>query len=285
MGSICILTDSTAQFPQLGFSGRNEVRVVSFGISYDGQEYPEGRDLRTMDLPPAATEAQHPVLQTLSPAEFETLFLNLNRQYRDVIAILSSSSLNPAFANAHKAAKALQGRASVSVIDSQTTSVGLGLLVQSAAEAAAEGQPAAEVERLVRARIPHTYMMVCTPAMSYLTYAGYIDASQAFVGEMLGLMPIFTLEEGQLSPVEKVRNTRSLVDFMQEFICEFEDLHHIAFLQGHPAMVHEARLMREHAQTCFPQTPFSEHTINPPLAALVGPRAVGLIVVEKLPKR
>jgi len=39
--------------------------------------------------------------------------------------------------------------------------------------------------------------------------------------------------------------------------------------------------MREHVQTCFPQTPFSEHSINLPLATLVGPRAVGLVVIEK----
>ncbi len=159
--------------------------------------------------------------------------------------------------------------------------MGLGLLVQAAAEAIANGQPAPVVERMVRSLIPHTYMMICTPGMSYMSYAGYVDPSQAFVGEMLGLMPIFTLEEGQISAVEKVRNARSLVDFMQEFICEFEELSHIAFIQGIPGLTHEARLMREHVQTCFPQTPFSEHSINLPLATLVGPRAVGLVVIEK----
>jgi fatty acid-binding protein DegV len=94
-------------------------------------------------------------------------------------------------------------------------------------------------------------------------------------------MPIFTLEEGEISAVEKVRNTRSLVDFMQEFICEFENLQHIAFVQGIPPLSHEARLMREHAQSCFPQTPFSEHSLNLPLATQIGPRSVALVVVEK----
>ena len=58
--------------------------------------------------------------------------------------------------------------------------------------------------------IPHTYMMVCTPGLSYLYYAGIIDQAQAFVGEMLGLLPIFTLEEGQINAVEKVRSTACL---------------------------------------------------------------------------
>lgn len=281
MGSTCILTDSSAQFPQLGFSGRNDVRVVSFDVEINGQVHPEGHDLRASDLPPVANDALNPRLIAPSVQFFEDLFLNLNLRYLDVIAILSSSRLNEAFNNAHRAAEEVQGRAKVTVIDSQTTSVGLGLIIQAAAEAVAQGSQAADVERMVRSLLPHTYMMLCTPAMSYLAYAGYIDQAQAFVGEMLGLMPIFTLEEGQLSAVEKVRNTRSLVDFMQEFICEFDDLQHIAIIQSSPALSHEAKLMREHAQNCFPSTPFSEHNINTPLATLIGPRSIGLVVVEK----
>ena len=282
MASTCILTDSSAQFPQLGFSGRNDVRVISFSVSLNGRIYPEGQDLRPTDLPASANGTWEPRLIVPSAEEFESLFLNLNHHYKDIVAIINSASLNAAFANAAAAAEATLGRANVTVIDSQTTSVGLGLLVQAAAEAAAEGRPAAEIERMVRSRVPHTYMMMCTPSMSYLYHAGYIDEAQGFVGEMLGMMPIFTLEEGQISAVEKVRNTRGLVDFMQEFVCEFEELQHIAFIQSTPALSHEARLMREHVQSCFPHTPFSEHQINLALATLIGPRSVGLVAVEKL---
>jgi DegV family protein with EDD domain len=281
MASICILTDSSAQFPQLGFSGRNDVRVVPLGIEFNGNTYPEGHDLRANDLPPAATEALHPTLIVPTAQAFEELYLSLNQHYHNVIAILSSASLSQTFNNANRAAESVQGRAHVSVIDSQTTSVGLGMIVQAASEAVAQGQSSPDVERMVRSLIPHTYMMMCTPAMSYLAFAGYIDQAQAFVGEMLGLMPIFTLEEGQLSAVEKVRNTRSLVDFMQEFVCEFDELQHVAFIQSIPPLAHEARLMREHVQTCFPQSPFSEHNINPVLATLIGPRSIALVAIEK----
>jgi DegV family protein with EDD domain len=281
MGSICILTDSSAQFPQLGFSGRNDVRVAPFSIQINGILYEESRDLRTNDLPPQASEEFRPRLIPPSIEKFQELYLNLNMHYQDILVLLTSASLNQACQNAQQAAEATRGRAQVSVIDSQTTSVGLGLLVQAAAEAIARGHSAADVERMIRSMIPHIYMMICTPGLSYMYHAGFIDQAQAFVGEMLGLMPIFTLEEGQISAVEKVRNSRSLVDFMQEFVCEFDDLQHIAFIQSVPGLSHEARLMREHAQNCFPQSPFSEHSINLPLATLIGPRSVGLVVIEK----
>jgi DegV family protein with EDD domain len=280
MSSICILTDSAAQFPQLGFSGKNEIRVIPFDIEVNGQLYPEGKDLHTTALPASANGQNFPRLVVPSTHKFQEIFLSLGQHYHDIIAILSSAGLTPAFDNAYKAMEATRGRANVTLIDSQTTSVGLGLMVQKAAEVVASGQTLAEVERQVRAQIPHTYMMLCTPAMSYLHHAGFVDQSQAFVGEMLGIMPIFTLEEGRLSSVEKVRNNRALADFMQEFICEFETLDQIALVQSVPGMVHEARLLREHAQSYFPQTPFSELTISPPLATLVGPRSIGLVVVE-----
>jgi fatty acid-binding protein DegV len=96
---------------------------------------------------------------------------------------------------------------------------------------------------------------------------------------MLNLLPIFSLEEGSLSAVEKVRNYRGALDYFQEFLGEFDNLQHIAFLQGSPP-AHEAHLLRAAAQDLFPKTCFSEHTLNPPLAALLGPKTLGLFLLE-----
>lgn len=279
--SICILTDSTAQFPQLGFPGRNHVRVMPYCIEVNGQVYEEGQEFKTGDLPQTASETLRPRLIAPAVEKFRELFSSLTQHYTDIIAIFASANLTRAYENAQQAQKSIQGRVKITLIDSQTTSVGLGLIVQAAAGAVALGKNAADIEHNVRSMIPHTYIMLCTPALSYLHYAGIVDQAQAFVGEMLGLMPIFTLEEGQISAVEKVRNMRGLVDFMQEFVLEFDQLLHIAFIQSVPGLSHEARLMREHVQSNFPQTPFSEHSINLPLATLIGPRSIGLVVVEK----
>lgn len=280
MNSICILTDSTAQFPQFGFMGKGDIRVISYSIEFNGQVYEEGKDLRASDLPPVIKGTQATRLIAPSPEKLEELLTSLGAYYQDVIAITASSHLTQVYTNLEKALANVRGKVRLTLIDSQTTSIGLGLLVQAAAEAAAQGMPAVEVERMARSMIPHIYLMLCIPGMSYLYHAGFIDQAQAFVGEMLGIMPIFTLEDGQLSAVEKVRNSRGLVDFMQEFSLEFDKLLHIAYLQSTPGATHEARLMREHAQNCFPHANFSELNINLPLATLFGPRSLGLVIVE-----
>ncbi len=189
--------------------------------------------------------------------------------------------MSPLFEKAVETQKQLSGRTRLQIVDSQTTSVGLGMIVQAAADAVAKGASLADTERLVRSLIPHIYAVLCTPSLAYLHYAGFLDRAQAAVGEMLGLFSLFSLEEGKLTPLEKVRNHRQMLDFFQEFLEEFEHLQHIAFLQsaigGNPQ---DGRILRDHAQDCLPHTPFSEHSINLPSAVLFGPNAIGLFVIE-----
>jgi len=101
------------------------------------------------------------------------------------------------------------------------------------------------------------------------------------VGEMLGLFPIFAFEEGQLTPLETVRNHRQVLAFFQEFLEEFDQLQYVSFLQSAiNSNSQDGRILRDHTQDRFVHTPFSEHTINLPVATLFGPNAIGLFVVE-----
>ena len=282
MESICILTDSSAQFPQPTFAGQGLVRVVPMDIEFKGKLYKEGKDLRANQYPQAAGEEDYPRLLAPSEEHFHQLFLSLSKNYRSIIAIFLSSSLSPLYANAQAAATALTGSAPVQLIDSQSFSVGLGVLVKTAAETAAQGCSASEIERRVRSLVPHIYTILCAPGLNYLAQSGYLDHAQALVGEMLGLLSLFTLEEGKLSPLEKVRNQRSVLDSFQEFLGEFDHLQNIGLIQPAVPGSQELRCLRDHAYEIFPNTQFSEHTINLTGATLLGPRSAGLIAVEAL---
>ena len=268
MASTCVLTDTSAQFPQLAFPGRNLVRVMGLDISLNGVLFEEGRDIKASSLPHSASPQLNPRLSAPPQEKLVNLLINLSQNYDEIIAIVMSSQLSSVYDSVQRASEEV------------TTSVGLGILVQCAAEAAAAGINGAEIERMVRSMIPHIYMVVCTPGLSYLHYAGYIDRAQASLGEMLNLLPIFAMEEGHLTPLEKVRNHRNMLDFFQEFLDEFDSIQHIALLQSVTPNQQDSRLLREHAEDLFENTPFSEHAINLPLATLLGPRTQGLIVVE-----
>ncbi|MBI4926808.1 MAG: DegV family EDD domain-containing protein [Anaerolineae bacterium] len=280
MSSICILTDSAVQFTQPGFAGRSDIRILTYDVALQNQVYPDGEGVKATNLPPSLQETTALALIPPSPEKILEILQSIALQYKEVIAILTSTELNRLFANAEKAAASARGHIPVTLIDSQTTNVGLGLLVQLAAECNAQGLSAPEIERRVRKAIPRVYTLICSAGLSYLSQAGFIDHAQATVGEMLNLISIFSLEEGKLSAIEKARNLRGVIDFFQEFLGEFDHLSHISLIQGIPPFNHESHILREHAQDHFSRTPFSEHTINLPLATLVGPRTLALVIME-----
>ena len=283
MGSIIILTDSTVQFTLPTFAGRHLVRVIPHDIQYRGTLYEAGRNLKSADLP---LSIKHGDLPKLIRPSFEQMCNSFSydedgQSYDQVLGIFSSAAICDFYEQAVLAQKQVNGRIRLQIVNSQTTSVGLGMLVQAAAETVTKGASLAETERLVRSMIPHIYAVVCTPGLSYLNMSGFLDRAQAMVGEMLGLFPLFTIEEGHLSPLEKVRNHRQVIDFFQEFLEEFDQLQSISFVQcAIGCNAQDGRILREHTQDHFTHSIFSEHTVNLPVATLLGPSALGLFVVE-----
>ena len=281
MNPVCIVTDSTAQYVKTTYPGCELVQTISLPVQVNLPGNPGEKDLRTGLLPPSARNGLQPRLLSPGIGAFRRLFTSLGEKYREIIVLLLSSHLNPAFADAQAAAIQVQGRTTIQVIDSQTTSTGLGVLVQVAAEAAAVGARTADIEHQIRRLIPHIYGVFCIPGLTYLYQSGFVDHAQAMVGEMLGMLPIFSLEEGSLTSIEKVRNVRQLTDFFTEFLDEFSELYHISLIQGAQGQTNEGRTLQNHASINFPDTPFVEIPLNLPLAVLLGPRTQGIIVMEQ----
>jgi len=282
MRSACILTDNSAQFPLPAFPGRELVRILPHSISLHGKVHPGGNDLKLSQFPSSAGASLHPGLIPPSVEDFQEVLTNLSQDFDDIIVILISSHLSRAFENAVIAAEETQGRSTITVIDSQTISVGLGILVQTAAGFLDENRSAVEVEKRIRFLIPHIYTLLCTPGLTYLYHSGFIDQSQATVGELLGMLPIFSLEEGKLSPLEKTRNHRAVLDFFQEFIDEFDQLDYIALLQNGSFSNSDLRQLRQHADESYSSAQYIEHMLNLPMATLFGPKCVGLFSIETL---
>lgn len=282
MRSACILTDNSAQFPLPAFPGRGLVRILTHDISLRDKYHSAGKDLKLVQFPPTAAPGLNPGLFPPSMEDFQEVMANLSQNFDDILVILISSQLSKAYENAMLAAAETQGRATITVIDSQTISVGLGILVQTAAGFLETGRPASEVEKRIRHMIPHIYTLLCTPGLTYLYHSGFIDQSQANVGELLGLLPLFSLEEGKLSPLEKMRNYRAVLDFFQEFIDEFDQLDYIALLQNGSFSNPDLRQLRQHADESFPSAQYIEHLLNLPMATLFGPKCVGLFAIETL---
>ena len=281
MNSICIVTDNSAQFANASFRGQSIIKLVHLKPSFNGKSY-KGKEKQLLaSLPEYADARLDPHLRVPSVEEFRRLFSRLGKQYNEIIGIFLSSRLSNCIENASKANMTLRGGPKIHIIDSQTTSIGLGNMIQCAAETVFDGGSLTDVERAIRGLSHRTYLLLCTPNLSYLCSNKFVDHGQATVGEMLGILPIFAMEEGELVPVEKKRNPRHVIVHFQEFIDEFDEFDHIALVQSATLNGSDARSIRDHVNENFPGTPFTEHSISLPLAALFGPATTALIIVEK----
>ena len=100
MSRICILTDSTVQFPSSLGAGEEHVYVIPMHIALHTQLYTDGRDLKPYQLLESSHNGDIP--RTLPPSidEFREMYAYLGSHFNEVIVILTSAQLNPAVQNA-----------------------------------------------------------------------------------------------------------------------------------------------------------------------------------------
>lgn len=281
MSKIAVITDSTAQFPNPSFQGKDLVRIIYLDVEINGTFIKEGTGLKTADLPLSPSDQKYTKLLIPSPVEIAEQFTVLLKKYSELLVITNSANLSSFYQNSMEAVKLIQGETTIQIVNSQTIATGLGMIVQAATEIISNGASLTEADRHVRQLIPHVYTLFCTPCLKYLHNIDILEYSQAVIGEMLNLHPIFTLEEGYPQAICKVRNFRHAQDYFQEFIEEYDDLIHISLLKGINTQGIDNRILKLFVQENFPDTPFSEHRINPFLGAIFGPKTLGLIIFER----
>jgi DegV family protein with EDD domain len=281
MPGVTILTDSTAQFTSEDFPGRAAVNIIPLHLQLNKGNRIEADRVDLSELPASIRSGNSLLILPPSTTEFHERYLSLGRDSDEVITLLHSAQLSPACDHAEQAARGLRGRMALPVIDSQTTGVGLGLLVQAASEAAQAGTPPGQILEQLRRQSRRIYSIFCLQSLSYLAAGGHLDPIQALVGEMLAITPLVLLENGRLVTIQKARSPRQLGDLLVEFIAEFENLQHIALVRGR--ITYEISSLRERIQALFPQIPFSEHSLLSGLGAMLGPRSLGLVAMEASP--
>ncbi len=282
MRQACLVTDNSAQFSKPNFPGQNLIHIVPLDLQMNGQRINPEDDVKANLLPKIVTGKNKPQVSSPSADYFYKKFQALSFHFDPIIAIFLSSGLNKCYQNAVEAAETIKGKADILIIDSKTTSVGLGLLIMSALEAIRDGHSLLQIDRKIRNLLPHLYTLFCIPSLSYLQYNGFLDETQAVISEMLGVLPIFSLEDGQLTPIEKVKSVRHSLGYYQEFLEEFDQLDHVAYVQSAKTNFKDAKIFQDNVQTIFPELTFSKHIINLPLSILLGPRSSSLIALEKI---
>jgi DegV family protein with EDD domain len=209
-----------------------------------------------------------------------SIYEEVQQETDQILSIHTSASLCATVGNARTASQQFLGRCNVQVIDSQTISFGLGLLVEAGWEAAAREASLEDIVRIVRGMIPRLYSVFFLDDMTYLERNGLVSRSQAILGNMLGVIPFLTMEEGRIIPMEKVRSRSRAMEKLVEFVSEFSSVERMALLISSTSPTEESRLAAERIEAVHPHTPMTITGYGPSLATFVGVNALGVVVLE-----
>ncbi len=280
MSRVYIVTDSAATI-ETAVAEHLDITVLPLTVRIDHQDYQDGADLDHEELLlRMAHDRIRPSIVGPTSEQFRRVYSRLTRRTDKIISLHSSASLSLVCREARRAASEFLGRCDILVIDSETLSLGLGILVQEAARLANASIPLSEIMRQMRGIIRRIYIVLVTDTLDYLEHSQRVSPAQAILGTMLGIKPFLALEEGEIIPMEKVRNRDRAIDKLAEFASEFSSIEQVAILQSTRYPTQETKMLQERLALIVPGHDFPILLYGPLLASHIGPDGMGLIVYE-----
>ena len=279
MTTIAIITDDAAQYLPDNLPANVSLIQIKHRFSNLKTLHQSKKDpgLFFPDFLPLKTSS---IISPPNKSEVSAQLVNLIRDFDEIFCITVTRGIDLMYSILEDISIKKKGRAHFHLIDSQTLSAGQGYLIQRTIQLIEQNIPAFRIGENLREEIPNIYTLLCTPNLSYLYTSGFIDAGQVISGEQHSLYPIFGLEDGKFTALEKQKNIHGAIEYFIEFIGEYDKLKEVVFLHPLHQSVAEASYIEQYVHENLPNVHYSEITSNDFLTHLIGPRGFGLIVIE-----
>ncbi len=217
---IKIITDTTCDLPAAWFE-RYAITTVPFNIHFGLESFREGLDISPETFyHRIQTEQALPTTSQPAIGEFSQIYQSLGADGSEVLSIHLTSKLSGAWQAANLAAKQLQEKVTVAVIDSRTGSVGLGLMVREAAELAQNGLSLPEIVSRLEARRSQINVFIMLKDLRYARMSGRVGALRETLASLLKVKPIIGVDQGALAPLDRVRGHKKGLNRMLDLAAE-----------------------------------------------------------------
>lgn len=220
---IKITTDSTCDLPRQLLE-QYDITVFSLGIVKAGKLYHDGIDIRTADIA-AHVDGGGEITTTnaVNAADYEDAFRAFSEKYDAVIHINIGSEFSCCHQNAKLAAEEAP---EVYVVDSENLTVGHGMMVLAAAEAARQGRSVTEILDLLDGMVPRLETSFVLDRLDYMKKGGRCSAVTALGANLLKLHPCVDVIGGRMSVTRKYRGsiTKVVADYVRDRLRDRTDL-------------------------------------------------------------
>ena len=276
--TVGIVTDSSCDLPQ-HLIERFKIAVAPLVVRFGPEVYQDG-DLSREEFWERAAGPHHPYTSQPSVGVFEQLFEKLIAQGKQVLCLTITGRHSGTF-NAASVAAQRFGDA-VLVFDSLSLSLGLGLQVLAAAQAARAGRSMEQILGLAEDMRARMRVMIVLESLENLRRGGRADGFIAIVDRMtraLNIRPVIDVVDGQLRLLGVARSIQGGLRRVTDLVERLRPLEHLAVVHTRRLDRAEALAQRLAQCTGFPRERVWVQETGVVLASHAGAGVVGVLAL------
>jgi DegV family protein with EDD domain len=276
--AIRIVTDSTADLPpklakELG------ITVVPIYVRFGEEVYRDGVDISEDEFYQRLEKTTvHPSTVQPGPQDFLEVYRKLSKGADGIVSIHISTKLSGTYNSALMAKDMLDTGCPVEVIDTQSVTMGLGLVAIVAANAAKSGEKLDKIVKEAKKAAPKIRLLCLFDTLKYLLLGGRIGKAKALLGSILNVKPMLSVKDGEVIPAGQARTRAKGIDKLCEFTQNAKKIQDLAVVYS--TTPDEAQNLAERLGSIFERKRIKISRVGPSLGVHMGPGALVVAIRE-----
>ena len=277
--AVKIVTDSSADLPvqlvqELG------ITVVPLYLRFGEEVYRDRVDISEDEFYQRLLhDPIHPATIQPTPQDFVDVYQKLSKEADGIVSIHLSSKLSGTCNSALQGKELIEKGCPIEVVDSQTLTMGLGLISIVAATAAKAGKGLPEVLAEVRQAIPNIHLLGLLDTLEYVYRGGRIGKATQLLGSILNLKPLLGLQDGEVVPAGRARTRSKGMDRLFDFVKDAVNIEDLAVVYN--TTPDEAQSLAERIGSVFAKEKIRIARVGLMLGVHMGPGALVVVLREK----
>jgi DegV family protein with EDD domain len=194
----------------------------------------------------------HPTTASPAPGDFTDAYNRLSQETSEIVCITVTSKQSAVYEAAMTGKHSFRGKSRVEVIDSQSVTMGLGLMAMLAAKESRSGKAIDQVVEAVRSAIPRTHGMAMLETFKYTLKGGRLGKGGGLLGSLVKVRPMLEIKDGWIR-LCGVTRTRSLgMERLCQCVVRHLPIEDVAVV--HSGAAQEAESLAERIRSIAPQS-------------------------------
>ncbi len=208
-----IVADSTCDMnPE--FLKKFNIRTVPLKLIFGDEIKKQGVDITNNEFYQRLIDGEMPSTAAPAPKDFKVAIDAALEEYEEVLVFSIGNKLSATFSTATMVKKQFYDER-VTIIDTNTLSVTISLIILPVARMIENGASKEEVMDFVNKTIPHTQVFGGSPTLKYLHKGGRLSGVKYLLGSVLDSKPLVSVKDGKIVSPGTVRGEKGLLKLMK----------------------------------------------------------------------